>query len=282
MAAKQSIQDAVSLTPANPDVRRMVAAVSSKGGVGKTFTQSLLLDAYRTADADVVAYDADSKNRGLVRMHGSRGADGNLLEVQDLKTGVTPYDLTDKRGGQKFLDSVALEAKILQHDLPANPLKHLEDITDGGDGVQMLLDVLDDNNVHLTLLHVIDPGLDSAQSVGEYINTFGDRASHIAVLNLRECDGPVETVFRYWFGYAEKDGAKRYGKTRERLLAMGGAEIRLPALPSTTRSTIEAEKLTFAAARKSPLLTITEKAHVAKLIRDFGVAIEPVRPLLGF
>jgi len=44
---------------------------------------------------------------------------------------------------------------------------------------------------------------------------------------------------------------------------------------------LDAENIPFSRADKAGLLTITERAHVAKYLRDFAAALTPALPFLG-
>lgn len=259
--------------------KRLVGIVSGKGGVGKTMTARALLDTYRGENVRAAAYDADGAVGGLVRLYGTRADDGSIVGVQDPLDGVAFFDMRAERERDVFLNSVALDAAVILHDLPGGSTVDLQRIVDGGDGVTGLLDTLELHGVRMVLLHVVDNEIESAQSVGAHLDLFGDRVDHVAVLNMRECRSLAD--FPYWGGYKDSEGKDRYGKARARLLEMGGVEIQLPAMPPSTRAKINGERLTFSAAAKSSSLTITERAHVQKFLRDFAANLEPARKVLG-
>ena len=261
-------------------VKRLLGIVSGKGGVGKTMTARALLDVMRSEGVKAAAFDADGAVGGLVRLYGTRADDGAIVETQDPFEGVAFYDLRSDRDRNMLLDSIALQAGVILHDLPGGSTVDLTRIVDGGDGVTGLLDTLDLHSIRMTLLHVVDNEIESAQSVGAHLDLFGNRVDHVAVLNMRECRSLAD--FPYWKGYLDNAGVERYGKARKRLLDGGGKEVLLPALPPATRAKINAERLPFSKAALSPTLTITEKAHVAKFLRDFTANLEPARKVLGF
>lgn len=259
--------------------KRLIGVVSGKGGVGKTMTARALLDVLRSEGVKAAAFDADGAVGGLVRLYGTRADDGGIVETQDPMDGVAFYDLRSDKERNTLLDSIALPASVILHDLPGGSTVDMTRIVDGGDGVSGLLDTLDLHGIRMTLLHVVDNEIESAQSVGSHLDLFGDRVDHIAVLNMRECKGLSD--FPYWAGYRDSAGTERYGKARKRLLDMGGKEILLPALPPATRAKVNAERMPFSKAAHSTSLTITEKAHVAKFLRDFSANLEPARKVLG-
>jgi hypothetical protein len=82
----------------------------------------------------------------------------------------------------------------------------------------------------LTLFHVISPDVGAAQSVARRLSLIGDRADHVAVINLKH--GTPPSAFSFWIGFTDAKGVAKGGKTREKLLALGGVEIEFPALPA--------------------------------------------------
>ena len=261
-------------------VKRLLGIVSGKGGVGKTMTARALLDVMRSENVKAAAFDADGAVGGLVRLYGQRADDGKVMDSQDPMAGVAFYDLRSDRERNTLLDSIALDASVILHDLPGGSTIDMQRIVDGGDGVSGLLDTLELHGLRMTLIHVVDNEIESAQSVGAHLDMFGNRADHVAVLNMRECRSLDD--FPYWKGYRDAEGVERYGKARKRLLDMGGKEVLLPALPPATRAKVNAERLPFSKAVQSTSLTITERAHVAKFLRDFTANLEPARKVLGF
>ena len=112
-----------------------------------------------------------------------------------------------------------------------------------------------------------------------WLDVIGDRADHVAVVNLKH--GRVPFDFPFWFGFDDAAGVRKGGKTRERLLAGGGVEVTFPALPAGTFAKLDSENVPFSDAANVRLLTITERAHVAKFLNDFRAALAPALPFLG-
>ena len=119
----------------------------------------------------------------------------------------------------------------------------------------------------------------AAQSVARWLSLIGDKADHVAVINLKHGRPPSD--FPFWYGFTDAKGMAKGGKTREKLLASGGVEIEFPSLPAGTFAKLDAENIPFTRADKAGLLTITERAHVAKFLRDFAAALSPALPFLG-
>ena len=247
----------------NP-TKRLVCTVSGKGGVGKTTLARLLTDIYVTTPAlSASIYDADGQVGGLARVYN----DDNIRF----------YDLRKDVERETLLNSVSDDAKVIFHDLPGGSRFEISKIIDSGTGddVSGFLQALKDNDIELTLVHVIDSEIESSQSVGQYMKAFGtDGVTHIACLNHREASS--QSDFPYWYGV---DG--KYGKGRAALLESGGKEIVLPALRAGTRAKINANKLKFRDAVTSSELTLTERSQVKKFITDFRNNIADAKEALG-
>lgn len=248
--------------------KRLVLAVSGKGGVGKTTFSRLMTDVYRERGTKAAIFDADGQIGGLVRVYSDAG--------------VKFYDLRTDTDRHTLLDSTAEDADVILHDLPGGSRFEISKILDGGDGEQVegFLEALRDNGVRLTLCHVIDNEIESAQSVGQYLNAFGtDGVDHVAVLNMRE-SRDLKTDFPYWFGF-DVNGERRFGKGRDRLLAAGGIEVAMPGMQVGVRAKINALNLRFSDCARHPDLTVTERSSANRFLREFRKAVEPASGFLG-
>lgn len=246
--------------------KRLVLVVSGKGGVGKTTFSRLLTDVYCERNTKAAIFDADGQIGGLARVYSDAG--------------VAFYDLRQDAERAALLNSIASDADVILHDLPGGSLPEIAKIVDDGENVGGFLAALRENGVRMTLVHVIDNEIESAQSVGQYLDVFGtDSVDHVAVLNMRE-SRDIKTDFPYWSGY-EVDGQRRYGKARDRLIAAGGVEITMPAMQAGTRAKINALNLRYSECARHPELTITERSIASQFLRGFRKAVEPAGGFLG-
>lgn len=259
--------------------KRVSLIASEKGGVGKSVTARSLVDTLRASGVRIAAYDADGGVGGLVRVLGTRDPSGQIAEEQNPVEGVSYYNVRAEGERNTLLDCIASGEAQIVHDLAGGSLADLMRIVDGGDGLDGLLTAFDDNGYRVAVLHLISSEVGSAQSVARWLELAGDRVDHVAIRNTRWGKSPAD--FPFWHGFTDGRGIAKGGKTREKLMAMGGVEIDLPSLPAGTFAKVDADNLAFSAAINEPSLTITERAHVAKYNREFAVAIEPVRGLLG-
>lgn len=270
---------AATKTTGNTKPKRLVGIASEKGGVGKSVTARALINTLRSQGTRVAAYDADGGVGGLVRVLGTREPDGRLADDQSAIEGVSYYNIRSEGERNTLLDCISTGEELIVHDLAGGSLADLMRIVDGGDGIDGLLAAFEEHGYRVTLLHLVSPEVGSSASVARWLELAGDRVDHVAIRNTRW--GRSEADFPFWHGFTDGKGVQKGGKTRDKLLALGGVEIDLPSIPAGTFAKVDADNLPFSSAATDTALTITERAHVAKFIREFGAAIEPARPFLG-
>jgi len=259
--------------------KRLVLVICNKGGVGKSVISRALTDLYRSASKAVHVYDADGGVGSLLAAHGTRNGDGRLSPDQDPAKGVAYYDIRQDGSRNTLLDCLAGGAPIILHDLAGGSLGELKRIVDDGDGVDGLLDAIEGQDYRPTLLHVLSNVQGATASVREYLDAFGDRADHVAVIN--KAWGRDTADFPFWFGYERGDGSKVGGNTRADLLGSGGVEIQFPALQPGTFAKVEASNTPYSKAEASPDLTITERAHLSKFNKAATAAFLEAKDKLG-
>jgi hypothetical protein len=115
--------------------------------------------------------------------------------------------------------------------------------------------------------------------VSKWLELADGRVDHVAVVNLRHGKPPAD--FPWWFGFTDAKGDKRGGNTRKALLDGGGKEVFFPALQAGAFAKLDSENVAFSKAADAGLLTITERAHVAKFLTDFGAMFKDIWELLG-
>jgi hypothetical protein len=260
-------------------VKRVALVANEKGGVGKSVFTRTLVDFLRTNGQRVAAYDADGSVGATVRVLGSRDVNGSIEREQDPVAGVGYYNGRAENERNILLDSIETGEALYVHDLAGGLLADLTRIVDAGEGLEGLLDAFDVHGYRLTIFHVVSPDVGAAQSVARWLGLIGDRADHVAVINLKHGKPPAD--FPFWYGFTDARGETKGGKTRKALLDAGGVEIEFPALPSGTFAKLDAENIRFTRADKAGILTITERAHIAKFLRDFGEGLAPALPFLG-
>ncbi len=214
----------------------------------------------------------------MLRVIGVRDASGRLVEHQDPVTGVGFYSGRADAERSMLLDCIATGEALYVHDLAGGLLSDLTKIVDNGEGLDGLLAAFALHGYRVTILHLISPDVAATESVAKWLALTGRGADHIAVINLRH--GKPQMDFPFWYGF-EQSGVRKGGKTRQRLLDAGGLEVTFPGLPAGTFAKLDSENVAFSRAAEAGLLTISERAHVAKFLADFGAAFVPVWSLLG-
>jgi hypothetical protein len=263
------------MTRTKAAIKRIIMIASQKGGVGKSWYCLSYVDFLRSSGVSLAAYDADGSVGSLMRVLGTRDDTGKLLVDQDPLAGIGYYDIrTAERN--LLLDSISRGDKNIVHDLAGGTLRDIMTVVDAGEGVAGLLDAYDEYNYRVTIIHVLSPTAAAVQSIGQYLEVFGDRVDHVAVQNRF-----WGNKFPFWTGFVDGAGLHRGGKTREAFRSMGGIEIDLPALANETFAKMDAENLSPVNAVRNSYLTLTERSQVAKFRRDFSAAIEPARAVLG-
>lgn len=270
MAKKAELMNGVS--------KRVILVASEKGGVGKSVAARALIGQLRTEGTPVAAYDADGGVGALVRVLGTRDASGRLEPEQNATAGVGYYNVRADGERNQVLDTIGTGDSLIVHDLAGGSLADLMRIVDNGEGLEGLLATFAEHGYRVTVAHVLSPDIGSVHSVARWLDVAEDKVDHVAIRNTRW--GKAETDFPYWHGFTDAKGASKGGKARERLLAMGGVEIDLPAIPAGTYAKVDAENLPFASAVSDGALTITERAHIQKFVRDFATSLDPARKLL--
>lgn len=267
------------MAPKSAAAKRLVLVVCNKGGVGKSVVSRALTDLYRSSAKSAHVFDADGGVGSLLSAYGSRNGDGRVSAEQDPATGVGYYDIRSDSSRNTLLDSLGSGAAIILHDLAGGSLGELKRIVDDGDGVDGLLDAIEGQGYRPVLLHVLSNVQGATASVREYIDAFGNRADHVAIVN--KSWGKDDADFPFWFGFTKPDGTKVGGKTRDDLLSNGGVEIHFPALQAGTFAKVEAENVPYSKAETSADLTITERAHLSKFNKAAAAAFLEAKDKLG-
>lgn len=269
----------------------VAVTTSLKGGGGKSTLACALVDNLRNKKTTVAAFDADGSVGSLSDMHGLRDASGNLLDDQDPHKGVVGYNIRDDTRTMLF-NSLSNRDLHIVHDVAGGALGDLERVlSDDDNGLQDLFRGFQAQDACVVFMHLITPDRSTVESVAMHMDitdnlgstAYGDlgkHARHIAVLNRQ--GGRKDRDFPYWFGYEDNKGAKRGGRTRERLFKAGGAEMDLPALTDRTMAIVKALHVSFGHAMHDPRLFLSDQQQVSIFCEKFDAAMSPkVRALLG-
>lgn len=275
--------------------------INDKGGVGKSTVSSAKADLYRDEENEnapvVHIYDTDGSNGSMLKRIGTKDANGNVNRDQDPAKGSGWFALDMDGSRDTFLNAldVSPRPRVIMMDMGAKALEQLKKIVDNGEGVDGLISAINGQGFNINLFHVVSNLQESTASVRAYLNAFGDRARHVAVINkgfglkLGDLNKPSnaqtkwgETDFPFWFGHSDPETGERKGyKTRDELLALGGKEIAFPALAPAIYARLAATNLPYREAAKSKRFTLAERSNLGKFNSDAKAAFDQVKEYTG-
>lgn len=263
----------------------MMLTTSLKGGGGKSTFACAFLDHLRRHEIPVAAYDADGAIGSLSDMHAQWDENGDKLKEQDPLLGVIGYNIRDE-SRTMLVNSLGFGHCHILHDVAGGALADLQRLFSDRDSLRNFARALRDCEACLTFFHLVTPDNSTVESVAlhldmtEALGELGAHMRHVAVLN-RHGDR-TDQDFPMWFGYADIEGHKWGGKTRQRLLDGGGAEMNLPALNERTMALLKELRMPFAQARRDRRLSLIDQQRIAMFCEDFDAAMTAeLRQLIG-
>ena len=263
----------------------LMLTTSLKGGGGKSTFACALLDNMRHHGIPTAAYDADGSIGSLSDMHAQRDEHGRKLDEQDALEGVAGYNIRDESRAA-LINSVGFGYQHILHDVAGGALVELQRLFADRDSLRNFARVLRDCETCVVFFHLLTPDISTIESVALHMDlteALGDLAAyfrHIAVLNMQ--GNRSDQDFPMWFGYADPQGVMRGGKTRQRLLENGGAEMHLPALNERTMVLLKDLGLPFAQACRDRRLSLIDQQRIRIFRMDFDEAMTAdVRQLIG-
>lgn len=263
----------------------LLTTASLKGGGGKSTTASAMVDTMRSQGRKIAAYDADGAIGSLSDMHAARDAAGRMVDPQDPLTGVVGYNIRDDSRSQ-MINSLQAGHRHILHDVAGGALADMQRLFADRDNLRNLLRALQSTDACMVFLHLVTPDRSTVESVAIHLDLTGslgdlsEHARHVAVLNRH--GGRVDQDFPHWFGYADASGTQRGGKTRQRLIDGGGAEMSLPSINDRTMAMVKALQVPFAQACDDPRLALMDQQRLRMFCQDFDAELTPeVRALMG-
>lgn len=261
--------------------KKLIVTASQKGGSGKTVLARALLDHFRMAGVTVAAYDGDGAIGGLYKHFGSRDINGRLQDEQDPCRGVVVYDIRNIDTRDTLIESLNTDSSVVLHDLAGGALLSLlqlfaDDVTTGG--LHNLDAALKDLDAELIILHLVTRDDGSVASVAQYLDLTEDCRSiqHLAVINRHT---GRDTELSTWFGMP---GGQTGGRTRARLLNLGGLEMDLPALDPGAMKLVEQRGSPLSAAINDSSMPLIQRQRIRQFLRAVDAALTPaIRERLG-
>jgi hypothetical protein len=231
----------------------LILSSGDKGGVGKSF---ILRVAAHNLDRWGLAwrgFDGDARNSHLVRFYG----DGSHVQPLVLKTDADFDRLLDQIEQTDLTDHILIDAPAGAGDIIERRGQRLLDLTTLLGRPLVRLFAIDEEDDVLMAIHREKHVLGLHNIVAVLNGRFGRRE------NFELWDRPVA------------DGA---GSTRDQVLAAGGAEIYLPALPPAPRVAIRNARCRFAdALDRLTDLSFSQRANLTDWIAEMEEAFLPLR-----
>jgi hypothetical protein len=244
-------------------MRRLVLVPSNKGGIGKTTVAKVIGEQHRRQNTGCVIVDADAGVGGLLRHLGDRDAEGQVLPVQSIESGVFAIDWhQDVRSRDAIADVLAHRRDVLI-DLPGGSLGTMKALADETD----LFEIVRRAGFDPTIVCCITP----------YRETWNDVRDVHAWLP----DANILAVVNEGFGDYEDFADWRSSKTRAALLAGRGREIVFPRLEPRIAARIAWHRLRFFDAPMSERLGVLDRGRVHQWLRRATAAIHEVGDCLG-
>jgi hypothetical protein len=263
----------------------LAMTTSLKGGGGKSTFACALLDYLRSNGFIAAAYDADGAVGSFSDMHGLRDADGRLTDDQPSLDGVFAYNMRDESRAT-LINSLQMGHRLSVHDVGGGALSDVQRLFSDKNSVNRLFRALQACDACVIFYHLVTPDISTIESIAlhldltDQLGPLSAHARHVAVLNRH--GNRSDQDFPNWFGYLNAAGTVCGGKTRERLLAGGGAEMSLPALQDRTMSILKDCNCRFSDAVQDSRLTLLDQQRIQIFVEDFQDEMTaPIRALLG-
>jgi len=225
--------------------KRLDLILNGKGGVGKSFFATNLVQYLKDQSVEHVAFDTDNENSTLKRFH----PDAHFV---DLAKPASIDGLFSELDGQSL---AVVDCRAASTDI------FLEYFTELN-----VFDVLRELDASLTLISPVNHEPDSVKQIQLLTERLGDNAEYVVVKNHSFSDQ---------FAIYEKS------KTRTRLLnELGGREIEMPKLNDWLVVGLNQAGCTITAALRHPQFSLMDRQRLKNWQRKFNEQVESARDLL--
>ncbi len=266
-----------------PPGRATIAALTDKGGVGKSTIMRATIEVARhhltvPGSYRVLGMDGDSENGQLVSFLGCRDTDGYLMPEQDPATGIDYFDARSPRDRGVLLDMAEREEELLAFDLPGGALSDFAELNENL-RPRDLVDIHREHGRRFVVLLPISPLLASISSVLTAINMFGPDADYVVVMNMAA--GRNEDFVLWHEGITDRHGRHIGGKARAALETANGRVLLMPALAPGIYARIDAVGLSYNEAVSSPLLPLSQRLSCRRWLHNWTGQLDTIADLLA-
>jgi len=216
---------------------------AEKGGVGKSLVARTLLQLFLDRECPVIPMEADRSNPTFSNIYGDQ---------------VLPAIFSEDREYEDAPDAVfdiALQTPVIV-DLPAQAHRPLSLWLKS----KGLLDLGQANGVRFLKWFVCDGGLDSIHLFLESVKYYGDRVPHTLVKNLGRSEN--------WSALESNEAVQ------SAIVTYGIKTIEFPRLSPHKLATIDAQRMTFSAARDSTDLGLIGRSQIVTYLKTAYAALD--------
>ena len=216
---------------------------AEKGGVGKSLVARTLLQLFLDPECPVIPMEADRSNPTFSNIYGDQ---------------VLPAIFSEDREYEDAPDAVfdiALQTPVIV-DLPAQAHRPLSLWLKS----KGLLDLGQANGVRFLKWFVCDGGLDSIHLFLESVKYYGDRVPHTLVKNLGRSEN--------WSALESSEAVQ------SAIVTYGIKTIEFPRLSPHKLATIDAQRMTFSAARDSTDLGLIGRSQIVTYLKTAYAALD--------
>ena len=216
---------------------------AEKGGVGKSLVARTLLQLFLDRECPVIPMEADRSNPTFSNIYGDQ---------------VLPAIFSEDREYEDAPDAVfdiALQTPVIV-DLPAQAHRPLSLWLKS----KGLLDLGQANGVRFLKWFVCDGGLDSIHLFLESVKYYGDRVPHTLVKNLGRSEN--------WSALESSEAVQ------SAIMTYGIKTIEFPRLSPHKLATIDAQRMTFSAARDSTELGLIGRSQIVTYLKTAYAALD--------
>ena len=216
---------------------------AEKGEVGKSLVARTLLQLFLDRECSVVPMEADRSNPTFSNIYGDQ---------------VLPAIFSEDREYEDAPDAIfdiALQTPVIV-DLPAQAHRPLSLWLKS----KGLLDLGQANGVRFLKWFVCDGGLDSIHLFLESVNYYGDRVPHTLVKNLGRSEN--------WSALESSEAVQ------SAIVTYGIKTIEFPRLSPHKLATIDAQRMTFSAARDSTDLGLIGRSQIVTYLKTAYAALD--------
>jgi len=225
--------------------KRLNLILNGKGGVGKSFFATNLVQFLKDQSVEHVAFDTDNENSTLKRFHPD-------AHFADLSKPASIDGLFSELNSQPL---IVVDCRAASTDIFLDYFTELS-----------VFDVLRELDASLTLISPVNHEPDSVKQVQLLTERLGDNAEYVVVKNHSFSDQ---------FAIYDKS------KTRNRLLnELGGREIEMPKLQDWLVVGLNQAGCTITTALRHPHFSIMDRQRLKNWQRKFNEQVELARDLL--